>query len=76
MSLIRPALNLNHKKFDRTHRGIRCIGTWLTHDDERGRTEPCLVLLDANRPIVSGRTTPVVIPMGEDGAMPGPTTVP
>lgn len=61
--LIRPALNLNVKVFDRTIRGIRCIGTWLTHDSERGRSEPCLVLLDAGRPIMRGRTKPVVITM-------------
>lgn len=59
--LIRPALDLNVKVFDRTIRGIRCIGTWLTKEGERGRKEPCLVLLDANRPIMRGRTKPVVI---------------
>ena len=61
--LIRPALDLNVKVFDRTIRGIRCIGTWLTHDSERGRSEPCLVLLDSNRPIMPGRTKPVCITM-------------
>lgn len=62
-SLIRPALNLNHYHFKRTIRGIHCFGTWLTHDDERGRTEPCLVLLDAKRRIAAGHTVPVIIPM-------------
>lgn len=64
-SIIRPALNLTQRHFERTHQGIICIGTWLTHDDDKGRTEPCLVLLDAARPIAAGRTTPVVIPMRE-----------
>ena len=64
-SLIRPALNLVYQHFQRTKHGIVCIGTWLTHDDDRGRTEPCLVLLSAYRPIAAGRTTPIVIPMSE-----------
>jgi hypothetical protein len=59
--LIRPALDLNAKVFDRTIRGIRCIGTWLTLEGQRGKSEPCLVLLDASRPIVPGRTVPVAI---------------
>ena len=64
-SLIRPALNLTQRAFTRTKYGIVCIGTWLTHDDDRGRTEPCLVLLHGSRPIAAGRTIPIVIPMSE-----------
>lgn len=64
-SLIRPALNLALRHFERTHHGIICIGTWLTHDDDRGRTEPCLVLLHGARPIAAGRTVPIVIPLSE-----------
>jgi hypothetical protein len=64
-SIIRPALNLAFQHFTRTKHGIVCVGTWLTHADDRGRTEPCLVLLDAHRPIAAGRTTPIVIPMSE-----------
>lgn len=64
-SLIRPALNLTMRHFERTKHGIVCIGTWLTRDDDRGRTEPCLVLLHGSRPIAAGRTVPVVIPLSE-----------
>jgi hypothetical protein len=64
-NLIRPAINLMHRHFERTKHGIVVIGTWFTHVDERGRTEPCLVLLSAYRPIMAGRTVPVVIPMSE-----------
>lgn len=64
-SLIRPAINLAHRHFERTKHGIVCIGTWLTHVDEGGRTEPCLVLLHGMRPIAAGRTIPIIIPLSE-----------
>lgn len=64
-SLIRPAINLRMRHFERRKHGIICIGTWLTHDADRGRTEPCLVLLHGNRPIARGRTIPVIIPLSE-----------
>lgn len=61
-SLIRPALDLRHRAFTRTHHGIVCIGTWLTAE-RGGRTQPCLVLLHPLRPISAGRTIPIVIAM-------------
>ena len=64
-SLIRPALNLTQRHFERTKQGIICIGTWLTDNEERGRTEPCLVLLHGSRPVAAGRTIPIVIPLRE-----------
>lgn len=62
-SIIRKAINLNYRHFERTKHGIVCIGTWMTHTEDGGRTEPCLALLDVNRPMSAGRTVPVIIPM-------------
>lgn len=63
-SLIRPALNLAHRHFERTKNGILCIGTWLT-DEKGGRTQPCLVLLHPGRPVKPGLTIPVVIALDQ-----------
>lgn len=63
-SLIRPALDLRQRHFERTKHGIVCIGTWLTNESD-GRTQPCLVLLHASRPIAAGRTVPIVIPLDQ-----------
>jgi len=65
MSLIRPSLNLEIKAFDRTKHGIRVIGTWHVDDSQRGKSQPCLVLLDAMRPLQPGRTVPIVILMND-----------
>lgn len=60
-SIIRPALNLNHKHFDRTIRGIRCIGSWYFDQENGGQYEQCLVLTDAQRMISSQRIVPIII---------------
>lgn len=63
-SIIRPAINLAHRHFERTVYGILCIGTWLT-DEQGGRTQPCLVLLHPGRPIKPGLTIPVIIALDQ-----------
>lgn len=61
-SLVRPAINLAHRHFERRRHGIIVIGTWLT---DGNRTQPCMVLLHGSRPIAAGRTVPVIIPLAE-----------
>lgn len=60
----RPALDLRIRQFERQKHGMVCIGTWF-HDPDTGADEPCLALLHAGRPVVSGRTVPVIIPLSE-----------
>lgn len=45
-----PVLDLEHIHFQHVHRGIRIIGTWYMDPDTR-QSEPCLVLMDAAKPI-------------------------
>lgn len=57
------ALDLRKRQFEAVHKGILVIGTWLrtgTRD-----WEPCLVLVQAHRPIRRGRTVPVVIKLSD-----------
>ena len=65
--LIRPALDLSKREFERVHRGILCFGTWYTDNDNRGKSEPCLVLLDPSKSLLPGpdRAIPVIIPLSE-----------
>lgn len=58
--LERPAIDLRRRYFARSKHGIVIIGTWLR---DGNRTQPCLVLLHASRPIARGRTIPVIIPL-------------
>lgn len=45
-----PVLDLEHIHFQHVHRGIRIIGTWYIDPDTR-QAEPCMVLMDASKPI-------------------------
>jgi hypothetical protein len=61
----RPVLDLEHVHFQHVHRGIRVIGTWYIDPDTR-QSEPCLVLMDAAKPIqrsgaAKNRATPCII---------------
>lgn len=56
----RPVLDLRLRAFEAGTRGIRVIGSWYM-DPETRQSEPCLVLLDANRPVMPGRTVPCCI---------------
>ncbi len=56
----RPVLDLQYTHFEHVHRGIRVMGSWYI-DPETRQSEPCLVLLDANKPMRRGRVTPCII---------------
>lgn len=66
ISLDRNAvLDLESTAFETVHRGIRVIGTWFMDQDTR-QSEPCLVLMDASKPIqrkagAAARAKPCVI---------------
>ncbi len=45
-----PVIDLDHTHFEHVHRGIRIIGTWFIDTDTR-QSEPCMVLMDASKPI-------------------------
>ncbi|SEN87310.1 hypothetical protein SAMN04489859_102025 [Paracoccus alcaliphilus] len=60
----RPVLDLQFRAFETVTRGIRVIGSWYMDPVSR-QTEPCLVLLDANRPVRPGRTIPCIIPLSD-----------
>lgn len=45
-----PVLDLEHVHFETVTRGIRVVGTWYIDPDTRV-AEPCLVLMDATKPI-------------------------
>jgi hypothetical protein len=59
-----PIVDLAKVRFSHTHAGIRVIGTWY-YDVQTRDHEPCLVLLDASRPVRRGRVIPVVVPLRE-----------
>lgn len=56
--LEKPILHMDRVAFARQKHGIIIIGTWCY---EKGRSQPCLVLLHAARPIMRGRTVPIII---------------
>ncbi|WP_417261674.1 hypothetical protein [Celeribacter sp.] len=56
----RPALDLSRFAFKREKHGITVFGTWFF---EGRRSEPCLVLLPANKKISRLTSTPVVVPL-------------
>lgn len=62
-SIQRPALNLAVHKFWEVINGMHVIGTWVCEGPRRW--QPCLVLLDANRPISARHQTPIIIPLSE-----------
>lgn len=64
-NLDRPAIDLSKRHFEGERNGIVYIGTWLNDTDHPTRSEPCLVLLHAARPVKAGRTVPIIIPLSE-----------
>lgn len=58
----KPVLDLRFRAFETVTRGIRVIGSWYMDPVSR-QSEPCLVLLDANRPVRRGRTIPCIVPL-------------
>lgn len=61
----RPVLDLELIKFQTVAPGnIRVIGTWMMHPT-KPRSQPCLVLTDARRPLAPGKVVPIIIPLSE-----------
>lgn len=60
----RPVLDLSLAYFEATHCGIRIIGTWVM-DPETRQSQPCIVLLDARRPVRPGKVIPCIIPLDQ-----------
>lgn len=56
-----PILRLALRHFEGTKNGITVIGTWCFEK----RSQPCMVLLDARRPISRGRTIPCIIRLAD-----------
>ncbi|WP_313348199.1 hypothetical protein [Paracoccus sp. (in: a-proteobacteria)] len=46
----KPVLDLEHIHFQHVHSGIRIFGTWYMDPDTR-QAEPCMVIMDASKPI-------------------------
>lgn len=62
-NLAPPALNLAKHKFWDTINGLHVIGTW--HSTRPRIWKPCMVLLDAGKPVSAKYQTPVIIPLAD-----------
>lgn len=60
----RPVIDLEHRHFEATVGNILVIGTWFM-DPETKRSQPCLVLVDATKPLKQGRVIPCIITLDQ-----------